>query len=91
MKPSSKDAVAGKIHEVKGTVKEKVGKLTKNPDLEAEGTVQEGVGVTGVAYPRELGRAEDVLQYRHGGLRRSEGRENEAPTRYPCGGNVAPP
>ena len=38
MKPSSKDAVAGNIHEVKGAVKEKVGKLTNDPDLEAEGT-----------------------------------------------------
>ena len=37
MKPSSKDEVAGKIHGVKGAVKEKVGKLTNNPDLEAEG------------------------------------------------------
>jgi hypothetical protein len=33
MKPSTKDEVAGKIHEAKGTVKEKVGKLTNNPNL----------------------------------------------------------
>jgi uncharacterized protein YjbJ (UPF0337 family) len=44
MKPSTKDEVAGKIHEVKGAVKEKVGKLTNNPDLEAEGTVEKVVG-----------------------------------------------
>jgi uncharacterized protein YjbJ (UPF0337 family) len=51
MKPSSKDKVAGKIHEVKGAVKEKVGRLTNNPDLEAEGKgekvggkVQEKIG-----------------------------------------------
>jgi uncharacterized protein YjbJ (UPF0337 family) len=37
MKPSSKDEVAGRIHGVKGAVKEKVGRLTNNPDLEAEG------------------------------------------------------
>ena len=37
MKPGGKDEVAGKIREVKGAVKEKVGKLTRNPDLEAKG------------------------------------------------------
>ena len=40
MKPSSKGEVAGKIHEVKGAVKEKVGKLANNPDLEADGKVE---------------------------------------------------
>ena len=44
MKPSSKDAVAGKVHEVKGAVKAKVGKLTNNPDLEAEGIVEKVAG-----------------------------------------------
>jgi hypothetical protein len=40
MKPSSQDEVAGKIHEVKGAEKENVGKLTNNPDLEAEGKIE---------------------------------------------------
>lgn len=44
MKPSTKDEVAGKIHEVKGAVKKKVGKLTNNPDLEAEGTFEKLTG-----------------------------------------------
>ena len=44
MKASSKDQVAGKIHEVKGAVKEKVGRLTGKPDLEAEGLVEKVVG-----------------------------------------------
>jgi len=44
MKSGTKDAVAGKIHEVKGAVKKKVGELTNNPDLEAEGTVEKVVG-----------------------------------------------
>jgi uncharacterized protein YjbJ (UPF0337 family) len=35
---------AGKIHEVKGAVKEKVGKLTNTPHLEAEGTVEKVAG-----------------------------------------------
>jgi uncharacterized protein YjbJ (UPF0337 family) len=37
MKDSTKDKVQGKIHEVKGAVKEKIGKATNNPDLESEG------------------------------------------------------
>ncbi|HUG35562.1 MAG TPA: CsbD family protein [Candidatus Limnocylindrales bacterium] len=44
MKPSSKDQVAGKMHEVKGAVKEKVGRLTNKPELEAEGTVEKVAG-----------------------------------------------
>jgi uncharacterized protein YjbJ (UPF0337 family) len=37
MKPSTEDEIAGKVHEVKGTIKEKVGELTNDPDLEGEG------------------------------------------------------
>jgi uncharacterized protein YjbJ (UPF0337 family) len=40
MKPSTDDKTTGKIHEVKGTIKEKVGEITKNPDLEAEGRAE---------------------------------------------------
>ena len=37
MKPSTENEIAGKVHEVKGTIKEKVGQLTNDPDLEGEG------------------------------------------------------
>jgi len=37
MKDSTKDQAEGKMHELKGKVKEKVGDATDNPDLEAEG------------------------------------------------------
>lgn len=37
MKKSSKDKAKGKFHEVKGTVKQKVGRATKNRTMEAEG------------------------------------------------------
>ena len=37
MKDSVKDKVEGKVHELKGAVKEKVGHATKDPNLEAEG------------------------------------------------------
>ncbi len=44
MKPSTKNQVKGKAHEVKGAVKEKVGKATNNPDMEAEGQVEKVAG-----------------------------------------------
>ncbi len=37
MDDSTKDKVEGKTDELKGTVKEKVGQATNDPDLEAEG------------------------------------------------------
>ena len=44
MKSSTKDQAQGKFHEVKGKVKEEVGKLTSNPELEAEGQGEKNVG-----------------------------------------------
>ena len=44
MKPSTDDKTTGKLHEVKGTIKQKVGELTKNPDLEAEGRAERNAG-----------------------------------------------
>ena len=51
MKPSTENEIAGKVHEVKGKIKEKVGQLTNDPDLKAEGIgekiggeVQEKIG-----------------------------------------------
>jgi len=40
MKDSIKDKVEGKAHEVKGAIKEMVGKATNNPDLESEGQAE---------------------------------------------------
>ena len=37
MKPSTENEIAGKVHEVKGKIKEKVGQLTNDPDLEGAG------------------------------------------------------
>ena len=37
MKDSTKDKIEGKAHELKGAVKEKLGQVTNDPDLEAEG------------------------------------------------------
>jgi len=44
MKPSTDDKTTGKIHEVKGTIKEKVGELTRSPDLEADGRAEKNAG-----------------------------------------------
>jgi uncharacterized protein YjbJ (UPF0337 family) len=51
MKSSTENVVAGKMHEVKGKVKETVGRATNNPNLEGQGlgekvagTVQNKVG-----------------------------------------------
>ena len=35
MKDSGKDKIQGGAHELKGAVKEKIGQVTNNPDLEA--------------------------------------------------------
>ncbi|MDQ1472261.1 MAG: hypothetical protein QOJ99_3741 [Bryobacterales bacterium] len=40
MKESTKDQIAGKLHEAKGAVKEKAGQLTNDPDLQDKGTAE---------------------------------------------------
>jgi uncharacterized protein YjbJ (UPF0337 family) len=57
MKAGTKDEVAGKIHEVKGAVKEKVGKLTNNPDLETEGALEKVAGKV----QHKIGQVKKVL------------------------------
>ena len=44
MKPSTDDKTSGKLHEVKGTIKETVGELTNSPDLEADGRAEKNAG-----------------------------------------------
>lgn len=46
MKPSTKDNAEGKMHQVKGKVKETVGRIVKDRDLEAEGIVENINGKT---------------------------------------------
>lgn len=38
MKDSTKDKAQGTAHEMKGAVKEKVGRATNDPEMESEGT-----------------------------------------------------
>jgi uncharacterized protein YjbJ (UPF0337 family) len=44
MEPSTKDQTKGKIHEVKGTIKEKIGKATNDPNLEVSGKAEKKAG-----------------------------------------------
>ena len=58
MKPSTENEITGKVHEVKGTIKERVGQLTNAPDLEGEGIVE---NITG-KIQKNIGRAEKVIE-----------------------------
>ena len=44
MKPSTEDKTTGKLHEVKGAIKQKAGEITKNPNLEADGIAEKTAG-----------------------------------------------
>jgi uncharacterized protein YjbJ (UPF0337 family) len=44
MKLSTDDKMTGKVHEVKGTIKQKVGELTNAPNLEADGRAEKNAG-----------------------------------------------
>jgi uncharacterized protein YjbJ (UPF0337 family) len=44
MKQSSKDKAKGTYHELKGNVKQKVGRATNNPRLQAEGLGEKSAG-----------------------------------------------
>ncbi len=57
MKPSTENEISGKVHEVKGTIKEKVGELTNDPDLEGEDI---GEKIAGKAQ-KKVGQVEKAL------------------------------
>jgi uncharacterized protein YjbJ (UPF0337 family) len=57
MKPSTENEIAGKVHEVKGAIKEKVGQLTNDPDLEGEGTGEK----IGGKVQKKIGQVQKVL------------------------------
>jgi uncharacterized protein YjbJ (UPF0337 family) len=44
MKTSTKDQIEGSFHEMKGTIKEAVGKVTSDGNLKAEGKAEKKVG-----------------------------------------------
>lgn len=44
MKSSIRDQAEGALHEVKGAAKEIAGRLSNNPKLEAEGSIEKSAG-----------------------------------------------
>ena len=58
MKPSTENEIAGKVHEVKGKIKEKVGQLTNDPNVEAEGFGEKIAGKVQV----KIGQVEKAVE-----------------------------
>jgi uncharacterized protein YjbJ (UPF0337 family) len=58
MKPSTKDQIQGKLHELKGKVKQKAGQVTNNPNLKAEGQVEQFSGKV----QKKVGQIEKVFE-----------------------------
>ncbi len=57
MKPSTKDQVEGKYHEVKGGIKEKAGRAINDPVKENEGTDEK----IGGKVQKKIGEVEKVI------------------------------
>jgi uncharacterized protein YjbJ (UPF0337 family) len=57
MNQGTKDEATGKMHEVKGKVKEKVGHATDNPNLEGEGQDEQVAGKV----QKKVGQVEKVF------------------------------
>jgi uncharacterized protein YjbJ (UPF0337 family) len=57
MKPSTQDRTEGKVHEVKGKIKETLGEATNDPDLEASGNAEKNAGKV----QKWIGRAEKAV------------------------------
>jgi uncharacterized protein YjbJ (UPF0337 family) len=58
MRPSTQNAIAGKVHKVKGMIKKKLGQLTDNPKLEMEGTAEDLTG----HIQNKLGQIQKVVE-----------------------------
>ena len=58
MKQSARDKTQGRYHELKGNVKQKVGKATNNPRLQAEGVGEKFAG----KIQKALGTVEKAIE-----------------------------
>jgi uncharacterized protein YjbJ (UPF0337 family) len=58
MKDSSKDRIQGAAHEAKGKIKEKMGRMTNNPQKEAEGQDEK----IGGKIQKKIGQVEKVFE-----------------------------
>jgi uncharacterized protein YjbJ (UPF0337 family) len=65
MKPSMKDKIKGGFHEVKGTIKEEVGKVTNDRNLKAKGKAEKKAG----ELQQRIGRAKDTVAKLKGKLK----------------------
>jgi uncharacterized protein YjbJ (UPF0337 family) len=59
-KTAAGNEIVGTIHEVKGKIKETVGHLTKDPDVEAEGIGEQIAGKV----QKKIGQEEKVIEKR---------------------------
>jgi uncharacterized protein YjbJ (UPF0337 family) len=57
MSESTNDQITGKLHEMKGSVKETVGEITNSPQMEAEGKNEKLAGKV----QHKIGEIEQVL------------------------------
>ena len=58
MKPSTENEVVGTIHEVKGKIKETVGRVTGDPNLEGEGIGEK----IGGKVQKKIGQVQKVIE-----------------------------
>jgi uncharacterized protein YjbJ (UPF0337 family) len=58
MNDSTTDKIEGTFHEAKGKIKEKVGQVANNPDLEREGKVENLTGKV----QKKVGHMEEILE-----------------------------
>ena len=58
MKQSTKDKAQGSLHELKGAIEGKAGKLANDPGLEAEGVVEKIAG----KIQKKIGQAEKAVE-----------------------------
>ena len=57
MTPSAENELAGRVHEVKGKIEEKVGPLTNNPNFKAKGNGEDIVGEQ-----KKIGQLQKVIE-----------------------------
>ena len=58
MKSSTHDEIAGSVHEVKGKIKETVGRVTNDPNLEGEGIGEQ----IGGKVQKKIGQVQKVIE-----------------------------
>ena len=58
MKSSTKDKVEGKMHQIKGSLKETVGKVTQNSELEVKGKIEKAGGKV----QEKMGQVKEVVE-----------------------------